>query len=165
LKKDIMSTRKRKQDEELVALPSDESEEEEEYVSIHIWSYHCRTSLPRLQSASAQLQTPFPSWNWMQLDAPMLCHNLLAPACADGALGPENHLLTSGLHDRYEDSDGEDGGPASDDDDSEEDEEDAEDDDGPVEGMRDLKLPPLSISLFPSVDHQGNLRILLDSTN
>jgi len=27
-----MSTRKRKQDEELVALPSDESEEEEEYV-------------------------------------------------------------------------------------------------------------------------------------
>ena len=28
-----MSTRKRKQDEELVALPSDESEEEEEYVS------------------------------------------------------------------------------------------------------------------------------------
>lgn len=28
-----MATRKRKQDEELVALPSDESEEEEEYVS------------------------------------------------------------------------------------------------------------------------------------
>jgi len=27
-----MSTRKRKNDEELVALPSDESEEEEEYV-------------------------------------------------------------------------------------------------------------------------------------
>lgn len=27
-----MATRKRKQDEELVALPSDESEEEEEYV-------------------------------------------------------------------------------------------------------------------------------------
>jgi hypothetical protein len=27
-----MSTRKRKQDEELVALPSDESEDEEEYV-------------------------------------------------------------------------------------------------------------------------------------
>ena len=32
LKRDKMSTRKRKQDEELVALPSDESEEEEEYV-------------------------------------------------------------------------------------------------------------------------------------
>jgi hypothetical protein len=29
-----MSTRKRKQDEELVALPSDESEEEEEYVFV-----------------------------------------------------------------------------------------------------------------------------------
>jgi hypothetical protein len=29
-----MTTRKRKQDEELVALPSDESEEEEEYVEI-----------------------------------------------------------------------------------------------------------------------------------
>jgi hypothetical protein len=28
-----MATRKRKQDEELVALPSDESEEEEEYVA------------------------------------------------------------------------------------------------------------------------------------
>lgn len=29
----VMSTRKRKQDEELVALPSDESEDEEEYVA------------------------------------------------------------------------------------------------------------------------------------
>lgn len=30
-----MSTRKRKQDEELVALPSDDSEEEEEYVTFY----------------------------------------------------------------------------------------------------------------------------------
>jgi len=31
-----MSARKRKQDDELVALPSDESEEEEEYVQTHL---------------------------------------------------------------------------------------------------------------------------------
>jgi hypothetical protein len=31
-----MATRKRKQDEELMALPSDESEEEEEYVAFSL---------------------------------------------------------------------------------------------------------------------------------
>jgi hypothetical protein len=39
-----MSTRKRKQDEELVALPSDESEEEEECVHLPYPSHHHRTA-------------------------------------------------------------------------------------------------------------------------
>jgi len=54
-----MSTRKRKHDdEELVALPSDESEEEEEYVCTRIPSqYHC-ISLAELQLGLMQLLRP-----------------------------------------------------------------------------------------------------------
>jgi hypothetical protein len=50
-----MSTRKRKQDEELVALPSDESEEEEEYVSHPFPSPYHHGASGWLQLASLQL--------------------------------------------------------------------------------------------------------------
>ena len=48
-----MSTRKRKQDEELVALPSDESEEEEEYVDP--FSLHNSSSLSSRITGSASV--------------------------------------------------------------------------------------------------------------
>jgi len=50
-----MSTRKRKQDEELVALPSDESEEEEEYVLHTFPSPDRHGASGWLQLASLQL--------------------------------------------------------------------------------------------------------------
>jgi hypothetical protein len=50
-----MSTRKRKQDEELVALPSDESEEEEEYVFITTFVAYRRNSFVVLQLPCLEL--------------------------------------------------------------------------------------------------------------
>jgi hypothetical protein len=53
-----MSTRKRKQDEELVALPSDESEEEEEYAFLTtVITYH-RASSIAVQLALLELPHP-----------------------------------------------------------------------------------------------------------
>ncbi|KAE9376369.1 hypothetical protein N431DRAFT_435734 [Stipitochalara longipes BDJ] len=48
-----MSTRKRKQDEELVALPSDESEEEEEYVSLAHPFHHQRITTASIGVSAA----------------------------------------------------------------------------------------------------------------
>jgi hypothetical protein len=50
-----MSTRKRKQDEELVALPSDESEEEEEYVFLNFQCASRRKPSYDAQLASLEL--------------------------------------------------------------------------------------------------------------
>jgi hypothetical protein len=52
-----MSTRKRKQDEELVALPSDESEEEEEYVYPPLPLKGSNAAHEGPQLASLQLQS------------------------------------------------------------------------------------------------------------
>jgi hypothetical protein len=50
-----MSTRKRKNDEELVALPSDESESEEEYVSSLFAPFFTNPSICKLQLNSMEL--------------------------------------------------------------------------------------------------------------
>lgn len=57
-----MATRKRKQEEELVALPSDESEEEDEYVHIHHSVPDDRIYSPAPQLGSLQLQVSLESF-------------------------------------------------------------------------------------------------------
>ena len=52
-----MTTRKRKaEEEELQALPSDESEEEEEYVLPSFFSCHCRVTIATLVDISLTLR-------------------------------------------------------------------------------------------------------------
>jgi hypothetical protein len=62
-----MSTRKRKQDEELVALPSDESEEEEEYVLSMFRCASHRKPYIKLQLVSLELLQP---------SKPSICMNM-----------------------------------------------------------------------------------------
>lgn len=120
-----MSTRKRKQDEELVALPSDESEEEEEYVFPTIVITYPQQRFLSFQLASIELlPTSISSCRrWLPPQGSIRRKNSGLRLLMDHSL--MTRRLTIAFANRYEDSDDE--APVDDDDDDEDDDEEDED--------------------------------------